>query len=262
MNPQSKIDTAFVLSEQSRFEQDRLEFYARIAESELFLLLEQEADGEKIEPQCFPVEGITYVLAFDTVERLSQFAEKPVPFVAVSGRSLAQMIAPFGFGLGLNLQVAPSSTLLPPTAVEWLKDTLDAAPDERVDTPFEFSAPPQLPEKLLQALDGKLALAQGLAVSAYFCGVTYESGARTALLGFVNAVPGSEDALSQTVQDALMFSGVEAGSIDVTFVNASDEAVAKMARVGLRFDIPEPVAPKSQVLQPPGSDPEKPPKLR
>ena len=72
-------------------------------------------------------------------------------------------------------------------------------------------------------------------------------------------MPGAERALAGAVREALVFSGVEAGAIDVTFVEASDPLAAALARHGLRFDLPQPEAPERV---PPGSDPDAPPKLR
>ncbi len=65
---------------------------------------------------------------------------------------------------------------------------------------------------LLTALDQKLATATGLAKSAYLVGVTYDTGAKGHLLGFVNAVEAAQGALAKAVSEALTFSGIEAGA--------------------------------------------------
>jgi hypothetical protein len=62
------------------------------------------------------------------------------------------------------------------------------------------------------------------------------------------------------VGEALTFSGVEAGELDVAFFRPSDPAVARMAKVGLRFDLPEVEEPGAQTA--PGMDPDRPPRLR
>jgi hypothetical protein len=46
----------------------------------------------------------------------------------------------------------------------------------------------------------------------------------------------------------------------VTFLDAEDPVLEALARVALRFDIPLPDA--VEPLPPPGSDPERPPRLR
>ena len=239
----------------------RVRFLERLADGELFLLLDKEHDaGDALEPRVFPVEDQSYVLAFDREERLADFAGE-APYAALSGRVLADMLAGQGIGLGLNLTVAPSEMLLPPEAMEWLKDTLAHAPSEAEAKPEEVTPPHGLPEPLITALDAKLAIAGGLARVAYLAGVTYEGGAKTHLLAYVDHMPGSEGALAQLVAEALTFSGIEAGALDVAFFASSDPLCAPLARHGLRFDLPEP---EQQATGPsaPGMDPSKPPILR
>jgi hypothetical protein len=240
----------------------RLRFYERLADAELFLLLTAEPEGDKISPEVFEVQDASFVLVFDTEERLADFVGKPAPYAALSGRMIAQMLAPAGMGLGLNLDVAPSSILVPSSAVQWLLDTLENAPDAveaRVD---EVTAPAGLPEELITALDAKLSTASGLAKWAYLVGTKQENGVRSHMLGFVDALPEAQPALAQAVGEALTFSGIEAGALDVGFFSSTEPFAAQLARVGLRFDLPQPETKVDYVPVTPGSDPEKPPKLR
>jgi len=129
----------------------RLQFYERLADSELFILLSAEANGDQIEPDLFEVEGVSYVLVFDRETRLTEFVGSAAPYAALSGRAIAAMLAQAQLGLGLNLEVAPSSILMPPEAVIWLNRTLGHTPAEierRIET---FSAPVGLPEALITA---------------------------------------------------------------------------------------------------------------
>jgi hypothetical protein len=240
----------------------RLRFYDRLAGSELFLLLEEEPEGDRIRPALFPVEGQTFALVFDREDRLTGFAEGPAPYAALSGRALASMLAGQGIGLGVNLGVAPSSILIEAGSVDWLAATLAAAPEEVEERPEELAAPAGLPEMLLTALDARLAAAEGLARMAYLVAATYAGGRRGHLMAFVDTLPGAEPSLARAVGDALTFSGVEAGSLDVGFFRASDPVAARLARVGLRFDLPE--APKDDRVpgSAPGMDPDAPPRLR
>lgn len=239
----------------------RLAFHDRLASAELYLLLDREPeDGEALDPRLFETSQGSFVLAFDRVERLSDFAEGSAPYAALSGRILAGMLAGQGVGLALNPGVAPSAYLMPPEAVTWLSETLSEAPDELEARPRELAPPGDLPERLLTALDAKLASARGLARMAYLAGVTWEGGARGHLLAFIDATPGAEGALARAVREALVFSGLEAGALDVAFFAAHDAVAARLARTGLRFDLPRfeaRVAPA-----PPGSDPDAPPRLR
>ena len=106
----------------------RLKFYERLADSEMFLLLTKEAIGDQISPEIFDLGDASFVLVFDREERLSAFVGKAAPYVALSGRVVAQMLTGQGIGLGVNLEVAPSQMLIPPEAVVWLCETLAHTP--------------------------------------------------------------------------------------------------------------------------------------
>ena len=243
-------------------ERARLGFYERLAAGELFLLLAEEAGEENVTPEIFEVGDARFVLVFDREERLAQFAGRQVPYVALSGRVVAGMLAGQGFGMGVNLDVAPSSILLPPEAMAWLAEMLDQRPVEDEAVAQEFIPPAGLPESLLTALDGRLASAGGLADLAYLVGVTYDNGARGHMLGFVDVVPGAEGALAQAVSDVLGFSGLEAAALDVAFFRSSDPVSARLSRVGLRFDLPKPVTETQTPGSNPGMDPDRPPRIR
>lgn len=195
----------------------RLRFYERLADSELFMLLTEEVQGDDINPELFEVGDATFILVFDREERLAQFVGKPAPYASLSGRVIAQMLAGQGIGLGLNLEVAPSQMLVPPEAVAWLSETLAHAPDQVEVRAEELFSPVGLPDVLLTSLDTKLATAAGLAMSAYLVAIQYEGGGRGHMLGFVGAKSGAEEALAKAASEALTFSGIEAGSIDVGF---------------------------------------------
>ncbi|CUH65993.1 hypothetical protein TG4357_02176 [Thalassovita gelatinovora] len=240
----------------------RLRFYERLADSELFLLLSEEPADENVTPELFDLSDHRFVLVFDREDRLTQFTGAPAPYAALSGRVIAGLLAGQDIGLGVNLDVAPSAILIPPEAVNWLAETLGHAPEQAEARIEEIGRPTGLPEVLLQGLDAKLATAAGLAHSAYLATAVYEGGGRNHLLAFVDATPGAEDALAKAVSEALTFSGVEAGALDVSFVRASDPLAAKLAQWGLRFDLPQPEQPQEIGRNAPGSDPDKPPILR
>ncbi len=240
-------------------EAERLRYYQTLAAAELFLLLEAEAKDDDVVPQAFEVEGQTFVLAFDTEERLAGFAGAEAHYVALSGRAVADMLADAGLGLGLNLESGPQAALLPNAAMVWLAETLAEGPEEVEAQPASFHPPKGLPETLVAAIDARLAAMGGLAELAYLVGVTYDNDARGHLLGMVDAVPGAEPAIARAVSEALALSGLEAGLLDVGFFRGTDAAAARMALVGLRFDLPK--AEETQRAAP-GTDPDKPPKLR
>ncbi|EKE43889.1 hypothetical protein OCGS_1870 [Oceaniovalibus guishaninsula JLT2003] len=237
----------------------RLAFYERVADSELYLLLTREPEGETLDPRIFETGDGRFVVVCDRAERLEAFASGGAPYAALSGRVLAAMLAGQGVGLAVNPDVAPSSSLIGPDAVGWLAETLAGQPAQAEARPRDLGAPGDLPERLLKALDAKLATARGLARMAYLAAVTYDGGGRSHLLAFIDAAPGAEGALARAVREALVFSGLEAGEIDVAFFAASDPMAARLARVGLRFDLPRFEA---RIAVPPGSGPDSPPKLR
>jgi hypothetical protein len=240
----------------------RLRFYERIADAELLLLLAAEAEGETLSPRVFPLDEGPVVLAFDTEERLAEFTGAIAPYAAFPGRVLARLLADQGIGLGVNLGVAPSSYLVPAEGVAWLAGTLEAAPEAVEGQPQSFHAPRGLPESLVSALDAKLARAGGLASAAWLAAVTYHGGRRGHLLAFVDAASGAEAALARAAQEALVFSGIEAGEIDVAFLATNDSSLPALSRAGLRFDLPAAQSMAGPIPAPPGSDPTRPPRLK
>ena len=67
----------------------RLRFYERLADGEMILLLEKEAEGETLAPRVFDLEDGPVVLVFDTEERLGAFTGMPAPYAALPGRVIA-----------------------------------------------------------------------------------------------------------------------------------------------------------------------------
>lgn len=237
----------------------RLAFFGLLAGTELFLLLAEEPVGADVQPSLFDVEGARYLVAFDREERLSAFTGAITPYAALPGRGLAHMIAGQGIGIAFNPEM-PSAVLIPPEAVDWLAATLAQAPDRTEARPLAFRPPQGVPPGLLSALDARLAASAGAAEAAWLAAVDYDGGSRGHLLAVVGAAEGAEPALAAAVNEALTFSGVEAGWLDVAFLAPDDPALERIAAVALRFDLPVPTAPEAPVA--PGSDPDRPPRLR
>jgi len=238
----------------------RLRFHERLADAELVLLLDGEPAGDTIAPRVFETEAGRFVLAFDREERLAAFTGGAAAFAALPGRELVAMIAGQGLGIALNPSVAPSETLLGADAVDWLARTLAARPEPAEARPETVAPPAGLPGALVAALDAKLAAIAGRARHAWLAAVTYPGGSQGHWLAFVDAAPGAEAALARAVGETLVFSGLDAGTLDVTFLKAGDPVEDRLARVGLRFDLPAPQ--DGGEPAPPGSDPDRPPILR
>ncbi len=240
----------------------RLRFYERLVDGEMVVLLETEAVGETLTPRVFDLEDGPVVLIFDSEARLAAFTSVPAPYAALPGRVVAQLLAGQGIGLGINLGVAPSAMVLPPFAVDWLAETLAHGPEEAEARPQSFHPPKGLPQSLIAGLDAKLARAGGLAAYALLAGVVYDDGRHGHMLVFVDAAAGAQPALARASAEALTFSGIEAGELDVAFLTAADTALGAMEQVALRFDLPVPVAAEPAAPQAPGMNPDKPPVLR
>ncbi|KIN61877.1 hypothetical protein Z946_733 [Sulfitobacter noctilucicola] len=257
LTPLDEAHAAMTMAEQD--DAARLRFYERIADVELYLLIEAEPESDQINPVLLD-EG--YVLVFDRAERLAAYVGEAAPYVALSGRAIAGMLEGQDLGMAVNIGVAPSEILLPAGAVAWLRDTLAHGAGE-VDARIEVVLPPRgLPESLITAIDAKLATATGMAAGAFLVAVEYAGGGRGHLLAFVGAIPRAQDALVRAASEALTFSGIEAGAMDVGFFAPNDPTVAKLAKVGLRFDLPQGEGLQHTPRMPPGSDPSKPPILK
>lgn len=247
-------------------ETDALRFYQLLADATLFLLLDHEAEGERINPRVFDLPDGPVLLAYDSEDRMAALDQGPVPYAALPGRIIAQHLAGQGVALGLNFGTGVASeTLLPPEALTFLAEKLGAEPAAVQARPVAFHAPANLPDALAEALGFTLGGAGGLAQAALLAGVQYDDGRSGHMLALVEAHPAAHEALARAVAEALAFSGIDAGELDVTFLAGDDPALAALVQVARLFEIPEPAATAPDDPRPPaapGSDPSRPPILR
>ena len=254
------IDIAFSEMEANESNDNaRLRFYERLIDCELFMLLEAESDGQSIKPDLFEVENEQVALVFDKEDRLADFSNSIVPFVALSGRTIISLIEGKNISLGLNLSVAVSSIILPPNVISWMAKTISKGPTLSEAKIKEVLPPRTLPEAVVSALDTKLATMVGYADIAYLAEVIYDNDIHSSAIVFINANIDAEVSIANAISETLIFSGVEAGILDVMFLNAENQVCAKLAKIGLRFDLPKPINKKQQSA--PGTDPDKPPIL-
>ena len=239
----------------------RLAWYGRLADCELFVLLEHEAQGDDIAPALFAVEEGQFAAVFDLPERLVDFADSAVPYAALPGRMLVAMLAGHDIGLAVNPGVTAAEMLIPAVAVEWLAATLAHAPQARAGRPVSFGPPDGMPDGLFAALDGRLSAAGGLAGSAWLVAADWDDGGRGLALAFVGAATDAEAALARTVAEALAFSGLGQGWLDVVFLPQASATAQAAARVGLGFVLPVAAEPADRPSAP-GMDPGRPPRLR
>lgn len=242
----------------------RLGYYEALADADLVLWLTAEPGADAaLAPHVVQAGEGPVVLAYDLDERLAEAAGAPVPYAALPGRVIAAQLAGQGVSLGINLGAEAPAFLVPPEALGWLAGMLDRDPAAAQARPVEFRAPGALPEPLVAALEQKLARAGGWAQGALLAAVVYDDGRHGHMLAFVGASASAEPALARAAAEALAFSGIEAGEMDVAFLAAGDPAAARMARVARLFDMTPPEAPaRPAAPAAPGTDPARPPRLR
>jgi len=237
--------------------------FGALADAQIWLLLEKEAEGGQISPVLFQTEDGDFVLGFDSEERLAAFVSETSAHAVLPGRVLIAMLAGQGPGLAVNLGAA-QEMVFEPEQVAWLAETLELALEtENTAQPRELRAPVDLPGRFVTALDARLARAGGLARAAFLAQALYKDGSARHILAVIDAVPGAEEAIAGAIGDAVRFYGDGAPDLDVAFFTADEPIAQHLAVVGLRFDLPEPPRPEERPERPaPGSDPDKPPILR
>ncbi len=240
----------------------RLRFHERVMDAELFLLLETEPDDTRLNPQVFDLEEGRFVLAFDRDDRLADFLDAPAPYAALPGRRLAALLAGQGLGIGLNLGSAPSATLLPAEAVAWMAGMGEGGPETSDDIPRRLAPPDDAPAALVVALGPKLAAMSTRVASAHLVAATYGDGRAGLLLALAGVPPEARPAVAAAISEAVRFSGVEEGGLDVTFLDDGSPALARVRAAGLALDLPRTPRPAPDRPKAPGTDPDRPPILR
>ncbi|MEO8240971.1 MAG: SseB family protein [bacterium] len=237
---------------------DGLRFFRALADAELFLLLEAEAEGEVMMPRLFDLADGPVLLAFDSEDRLGAFSDVALPYAALPGRVIAGQMAGQGLSLGLNLgSGATSELILPPEALDWLMAMLDQSPPEALEAQVERFEPAKVPEAVLTALAGVLPGGRSLLV-----GVRYRDGRQGTLLALTGVAAEAEAKWARAVTEAMAFSGIEAAALDVVFVAAGDALLDRMSGVAMVFEGEVPVAAEPVTPVGPGMDPTRPPVLR
>ena len=209
----------------------RLALYEALSGAELVLPLASEGDDEAVDPLTEDHGGLAHVIAHDRPEGVAG------AMATVQGLALAGMLAGQGVGIALRLRGVPEPMLVAPEAVDWLAASLAQGPAAGEARPVAASAPDGLPPALLGALDRRIAQGEGLADEAFLARVEWSDGTTGHLLAVVGAKPGAEEPLAAGINAAVALSGAEGVRLDVTFLARGDPVVARLARVGLRFDL-------------------------
>ena len=227
-----------------------LRFLERVMDGELHVLLEAEPEGDRLVPQVFDLAEGRFVLAFDRDARLSEFLDAPAPYAALAGRRLVEMLAGQGIGIGLNLGVAPSETLLPAESVVWMAARM-APPGRVIEARPERVGPPRdVPPDLLAALDAKLAAMAGLIGAAHLITAEFADRGPALLLALVAVPEPAQAEVAAAIDETVRFSGAGAG-LDVTFLPADAALLERIAALSIRIDMP--AAPEPEAGRPEGS---------
>ncbi|MBI1172648.1 SseB family protein [bacterium] len=237
-------------------------FWRALADAELFLVLEREAQGDTMEPKVFSLSMGQMLLAFDTEERLATISDTALPYAVLPGRVVAAQLAGQGLALGLNLGTgADSETVLPPEAIDWLAAMLTQQAPEAREARIARLAAPLMPDGLLEALTALLP-PQALAGLAQ---AEYHDGGWGHVLALTGLAPQDEVRMARAVTEALAFSGLDSAALDLVFTTPEAALFGRIARAGLVLqasarplaEAPAPMAPRG-----PGTDPDRPPRLK
>ncbi len=244
----------------------RLAFFGALADAELFLMLEGEAQPGQLSPRLFDLEEGRAALVFDSEARLAGFAGQAVDYAALSGRVLAGMLAGQGLSMLVNSD-SEDATLLPADALRWLTETLaqSAAQPARADGAAVGFGPPDLPAPALAllrpALERRLSGVPGLQ-AAVLASARWEGGGKGLVLALAGVPQPARAPLARRVSEALLLSGLDEAVLDVIF--PTEAAMVPITEAGLVLT-PVPFQPPERATRPrpaPGTDPARPPRLR
>lgn len=232
----------------------RMAWFLRLLDTQLFVLATDVSDDAPRIAE-FALEEGAVALGFDRERRLADFVGREAAFAALPGRVVARQLADAGLGLAVNAGTE-GATVLAPADVAWLADLAAQSARAEVARLSGLSRPTGVDPALLRLVGDRLASMGGLVRRAWLAATTRGDGAN----GLVLAVEAGEDRGAEAMVRSLAELGALAGQqFDVTLVGGDDPHAAVLDRVGLRIDIERADADPPPV---PGSDPDRPPRLR
>ena len=240
----------------------RMQFFITFLDSELYLLLSEEASYESISPIVESHKGIEHVLVFTCENNLVEYSKKVAPYAALSGRLIVDMLARANLGIAFNFAMPSSELFLTAGEITWLNEIVAGSPYTHEARPTLFFPLDVEGKKLASILIEKLLFAAELAASFWLVGVEYDDQSQGVLLIILDPRAGAEAPLAKAAMEAIAFSGVENLPFDVTFLKGQEKLVEIVKRQGKPLLFPE--RPAKKLYQPsmPGGDPSKPPRLR
>jgi hypothetical protein len=217
--------------------------------------------GRRRRARDLPRRRRAYVAAFDTEERLAAFAGRIAPYAALSGPDARAAPRPRGLGLALNPE-APRPPDAPAARRGGLARRRARGATGRGDGAARGGASAGRPARRAPRRARRQAR-HGHGASRATPGSPpspMPAAARPSPRGRRRGALGAEPAIARADRRGADLLGSGGRELDVDFLPMADPAVARIAKVGLRFDLRR----RSRRAAParPGMDPDRPPRLR
>ena len=240
---------------------DTMAYYHALLDQVLCVLLKDDPEHGDMALKVFETSQGTFAMGFDSETRLADFAGTSAYFAQMSARAVVQTLRDMGLGLGVNFDVAPSSTLLPADVVAWLAGQADAAPTEetaQIDEITALNALPHWCDALKSAVEATDTAQEMWLATAHI-------GGAPCMGVFYAALPDQiAPSIAKLTYDVVRFAYQEgdADHIQVVFLPHGDPLWLKLISVGHRIPLERPQEPAAPTSAGPGLDPSKPPILR
>lgn len=158
-------------------------------------------ENDKISPIIIESDGSTYLMLFDTKERLASWAQREVGFAAVPGHTIVEMMDT-DFHWALNVGTEYMKTFVP-EEIKWMKENLIKAQDESVPpgTQVIIGAPAKIPTGLIESLTENLKTRNSEVKAAYLGQVYYVREGEKPHLALVLDVAAKGSTLEAICQD-------------------------------------------------------------
>jgi hypothetical protein len=95
-------------------------FYGLLVNTTLYIPTYETSADEGFNPILADIEGITYLMVFDSEDKLSSWAQAPMPFATLAGHVVAE-ITQGNIHWALNPGTQHTKILVP-EEIQWLKD--------------------------------------------------------------------------------------------------------------------------------------------
>lgn len=234
-----------------------LRFYEAFCDANLCVLINADTSM-----QVFETSQGKIVLAFDTDERVAEFISEATEFIKIAGRDLVMQLLASETGIGLNLNVAPTSQILSPDILTWLSEFLAESSSFSIDQVVAISPPDQWLDDHKTAISTQLEKYAGMIASAYFCSVTYSDNTVADAVFIVDCDPTTEAVLFTALVESQKFLDKNTAEIAIKFISPDNQEFPEICRVGEEIVISKLTVIHTSAPTAPGMDPDKPPKLR